>query len=158
MSYIDDFIKRAKEETARQIAKAEQHRVLEPIMSQLITQWNKMGRILPFTEDTLSPADTTISFSYTSIDCCCVNFHLASSESLKGPRVEAVLNNMLDNPQLHFLSQTDYAAMHWIAWRFIHFNGSVLMLRFWTYKSKLCRYVPTGKKIDELNLVCEDTE
>lgn len=158
MSYIDDFIKRAKEETARQIAKAEQHRVLEPIMKELIQQWNEYADYVADVTSKAEPgtADVTVAFSYASIECCSVNFHLSEDEGLKGLRTETVLKMVLDSDDFTFVKQHEYSEMHWIAWKFRHTNGSILMLRFWTGESKVCRYVPTGKMTEELKLVCED--
>jgi hypothetical protein len=156
MSYIDEFIEKRKAEFDRQIALAEKHRVLEPFMTNLIMMWNAADKFIDYEDQSPVATNCTVAFDYTSIESCCVDFHLAKNEGLKDRRVESVLTYVLHHPDFTFRSQHEYSAMSWIGWKFTHTNGAILMLRFWTGKSKVCRYVPTGKFTEELKLVCED--
>ena len=151
MSHIDTFIKKVQEETNRQIKQAEEHRVLEPIIDEVCNIWDS------FWVNEAKTAKVTVAFSYFSIECCCVDFHLTPDEGLKSIRPETVLTYMLSHETFTFSQQHSYDEMKWIAWSFTHENGSRLMLRFWLEESKSCKWVPTGNKIDELKLVCEET-
>ena len=151
MSYIDAFIKKVQDETNRQIEKAEQHRVLEPVMDDLQELWSS------FKFDDTKVSDITVAFSFLSVGCCCVNFYLTPQEGLKTVRIETILTFMLSHSKFTFDQQHSYDEMKWIAWSFKHENGSRLMLRFWLEESKSCKWLPTGNKIDELKLVCEDS-
>lgn len=155
MNIIQEYLSDEKRQYDANFVKACRYQNILPLVSRLQAIWGI---------DDDHTSSTTLAFGTGTINMLAINFYLAEEDSMKGPLITRVLQEMLndedfwDNPE-----QNDYTLVEWRAWIFEYKKlsskfpiGPVkLMLRFWYGKSKSCRLVDSGKTEAVMEVVCE---